>query len=120
MNTVWLFLIGAAALAVAYAFARPWLHDVSWLKPFYDWVEPLERTLWQKSRTILLARLVTILSLVVGVHDAVIPLLTAVDWTPFVPEQYQRFVPLLGAAIGPAFEWLRRITAPLPAAPDQG
>ena len=49
-------------------------------------------------------------SLIVSVHDIVAPLMLGFDVNPFIPADYQKYIPLVGVIIGPIVEWLRRLT----------
>jgi hypothetical protein len=103
-----------AAVAVIYAFwLRDWLKQQPALKPYYDWLEPIETKLWARSRTILSARLYWIAGALIGLHDFAAPFLLSggVEWQSFVPPEYQRFYPLVMVGTGLLFEWLRRVTS---------
>lgn len=83
-------------------------------------------------RSVLLARLYWIGGITLALHDAVIPALAGVDWTPlttmvlsFVAEPYRPLLLSLALAVtGALFEWLRRLASgpvgePSPAAAMQ-
>ncbi len=100
------------AVVVVYVFVvRPYIREIPWCDPFFDWIEPIEAALWAKSKTVFAARLVTGAGLLLSIHDFVLPVLLAVDLQPFVPSRYQPLYPVALAAIGPIFEWLRRVTS---------
>jgi hypothetical protein len=110
MTLFWMLAV-LAAIAVAYAFVlRPRLKVCPWFVPFYAWIEPIESWAWDKSRTLLVSRLYLVAGVLLAVHDGLLPILGAVDITPFIPEQYQKFYPMALALTGVLFEWLRRVT----------
>lgn len=117
------------ALLLWYALqGRDWLKSKSWAQPFFAWVEPVEIVLFKKSQTILFARLLSGLGLILtGLQQ-----FNGVDLTPilpFVPEKYQSLLtigvnclPLLITAIGWMVEKLRNVTTKpieLVAVPDK-
>src|SRR5215472_11322610 len=113
-------LILIALLAVAYAFARPWLlvHSARW-EAFCAGIDPLAAKLWRNSRTILISRIYWIAGALVGIHDALAQTAFAgLDWTPIgerflsgVPQDLHGIV-LAGATAGTGlvFEWLRKVS----------
>ena len=61
-------------------------------------------------KTIIWARTLTVIGLVVG---AILPLLQLIDGAQigiFIPPKYTPFIPLIVALIGIITEWLRRVT----------
>lgn len=79
------------AMLTAYALARPWLRDRPWLKWFFDWIEPIEISLWKKSETLLFART----KMLAGILFTALTQLGEVDITPlmpFIPDEYERVV----------------------------
>lgn len=108
-------------LLLLYAmWGREWLKSKSWAQPFFAWIEPLEILLFKKSETILFARLLSGLGIVLTYLTQI----SAIDLTPimpFVPDKYEPFVrvvfnlmPLLLSGLGAIVEWLRnRTTKPL-------
>jgi hypothetical protein len=117
------------ALLLWYALqGRDWLKSKPWAQPFFAWVEPIEIVLFKKSQTILFARLLSGL----GVVLTMLQQFNGVDLTPIlplVPENYQHFLtlgvnclPLLITAIGWMVEKLRNATSKpleLVAVPDK-
>lgn len=109
------------ALLLWYAMAgRDWLKRQSWAEGFFAVVEPVEILLFKKSETILVARTLSGL----GVMLTGLQQLNGIDVTPilpFMPEKYQPFVlfavnslPMLLTGLGALVEWLRnRTTKPL-------
>jgi hypothetical protein len=102
-------------LAWAYIFfGRPLL--MNRFPTLWSYIDPAERWLVDRSRTLIVARLYWIGGIVIAIHDTLASY--GMDWTPLVnevtnliPEQYR---PLLLAGFlaltGVAFEWLRRVT----------
>lgn len=117
------------ALLLWYALqGRDWLKSKSWAMPFFAWIEPIEIVLFKKSQTILFARLLSGL----GVVLTMLQQFNGIDLTPilpFVPEKYQmaltvgvNMLPLLITAIGWMVEKLRNSTSKpleLVAVPDK-
>lgn len=110
MNWTWatVVLIFGVVWTGIYMMARPALR--SRFPDFYGRIEPLEVLIWRKSRTILVARLVTFITWLIAIHDAVTPALLSVDWTPIIPERYRGGYLIGTMAMGPIFEFLRTIT----------
>lgn len=115
-----LFLL-VVLVAVYVLVLRPVLVQRGWLPAFYDQTNGF----WGKValylqgwKTIVAARLVWLGGLAVAAHDAVLPWLTGVDWTPLTslvlghvpPELRVLAVSLLIAGLGALFEWLRHRT----------
>jgi hypothetical protein len=108
-------------LLLLYAlWGREWLKSKSWAQPFFAWIEPLEILLFKKSETILFARLLSGLGIVLTFLTQI----STIDLTPimpFVPDKYEPFVrvvfnlmPLVLSGLGAIVEWLRnRTTKPL-------
>lgn len=105
------------ALLLWYALqGRDWLKSKPWAAGFFAWVEPIEIVLFKKSQTILFARLLSGL----GVVLTMLQQFNGIDLTPilpFVPEKYQSFLtigvnclPLLISAVGWMVEKLRYAT----------
>jgi hypothetical protein len=99
---------------------RAWLKDKPWMKPFFDWIEPIEVVLYKKSETILFARM----KMVTGLLLAALTSMGEIDLTPimpFVPEKYQGVIhvllnltPLMLSIVGWMDERLRnRTTKPV-------
>jgi hypothetical protein len=120
----------AVASALLYAFYLRGLliaRFPEW-KSFCDRVDVLAYTLWRGSRTILAARLLSLSSVALGLHDAVASSsFNSLDWTPLtnrllaaVPADLRGLViAAVLAGIGMFFEWLRRATtAALPSKPE--
>lgn len=108
-----------AALGAAYAlWGRAWLKSKSWAKPFFDLIEPIEVKLWQKSETLLFARLLSWVGVLITAYDFVVALAPGMDWTPVtsillrgVPESMRPVVAsALVALIGLAMAHLRKLT----------
>src|SRR5262249_60343102 len=79
----WLWLLATGAVVVAYALAGPTRRTRRLFKPIYDKLAPLEAALWQKSRTMLFARLYQLAGLLVTVEAAMAE--SGIDWLPLVP-----------------------------------
>ena len=116
-----------AALAVGYwAWLQPLLARRPVLAGLLADFHAASGSLWSRAvaalrgwRSVLLARLYWIGGLALALHDAVIPALAGVDWTPlttmalsFVAEPYRPLLLSLALAVtGALFEWLRRLAA---------
>jgi len=107
---------------------RDWLKSKSWAQGFFAVVEPVEIALFKKSETILVARLLSGLGIVLTFLTQI----STIDLTPimpFVPEKYAVYVqvafnsmPLLITALGAIVERLRNQTTKpieLVAVPDK-
>jgi hypothetical protein len=118
-NSMIIAIVIIVALALLYALGgRTWLKKQSWMQWFFDAIEPIEITLWRKSETILLSRLVSIGGVLVTIHDSVAVFASQLDWTPLtvrvlssVPDDMRPLV-VSGAVslVGYVFEWLRKTT----------
>jgi hypothetical protein len=96
---------------------RDWLKSKPWAQGFFAWVEPVEIVIFKKSRTILLARILKALGIVL----AALQYFDGVDLAPIlplVPEKYQWFlttavgsIPLLSTIVGWMVERLRNETS---------
>lgn len=104
-------------LLLAYAlWGREWLKTKPRAQPFFDWIEPIEILLFKKSETILFARMLSGLGLVLTFLTQI----STIDLTPimpFVPEKYAVYVhvvfnsmPLVITALGAIVERLRNQT----------
>lgn len=112
------WLLGIILFVVLWAFVlRPFVRDLPIFDPLFDWLEPIERKLWAKSRTILAARLAWVPAALLSIHDTIAA--WALDWTPIlsrlvkqIPEDMQglAMAAVIGV-IGLVFERLRRITS---------
>lgn len=113
-----LYVVAAlVTLVVAYVFIlRPILRDLPLLDPLFDRIESFELMLWAKSRTVLVARLAWVPSVLLLLHDTAGA--WALDLTPLLvrltaglPDDLR---PLLLTAVtglyGLVVEWLRRVT----------
>lgn len=99
---------------------REWLKSKPWAQGFFAWVEPIELALFKKSETILVARLLSFL----GVVLTILTQISSIDLSPlmpFVPDEYALYahvafnsIPLLITGLGAVVEWLRnRTTKPI-------
>lgn len=122
------FLIPAGvivALLVAYAmFGRKWLKKQSWSAGFFEWIEPFEIAVFQKSETILVGRLLWIGGLLVTFYDGIAIFLSSLDLTPLTtrlfdflhvpPDMRSVAATAFITALGYLINWLRkRTTKPL-------
>lgn len=108
-------------LLLLYAlWGRDWLRSKPWAQGFFAWIEPIEIALFRKSETILFARLLSGL----GVVLTFLTQISTIDLTPimpFVPEKYALYVhvafnsmPLVITGLGAIIERLRnRTTKPI-------
>ena len=105
------------SLVLVYAlWGRSWLKSKAWAQPFFTWIEPFEIFLFQKSETILFARL----KMFTGMLLMALAQIGAIDLTPlmpFVPDQYEgilravfNLIPLTITVIGWMDERLRKST----------
>lgn len=127
--TVLIVLAVITALLLWYAIAgRRWLKTKPWAEWFFAAIEPAEIAIFKKSETILFARLLSGL----GVILTFLTQIGSIDITPlipFVPAKYTVIVqgaysclPLIISFMGMIVEWLRnRTTKPieLVAVPDK-
>lgn len=104
------FLIGLAAIVALYVvWLRPWLRDKPWARRFFVRIEPVEIALWQKSESILWARFLQAVGLIVPLLQFV----GALDITPYlaiVPDGYAPYLLLLIFVAGQIGEKLRKDT----------
>jgi hypothetical protein len=104
------FLIGLTTfVALCVVWLRPWLRDKSWAAGFFARIEPVEITLWKKSESILWARFLQVVGLLVPLLQFV----GAVDITPYlaiVPEGYAPYLLLVVFVAGQIGERLRNDT----------
>lgn len=127
-----LALVLIVALAFLYALVlRPWLKQKAWAKRFFDWIEPFEIALFQKSETILVGRLLWVGSAFVTFYDGIAAFAKSLDLTPLttraldflhIPQDMRSLTmtSFIGA-LGLLINWLRkRTTKPveLVAAPE--
>jgi len=119
--TIFIILTLLVTLIAVWVIAlRPYLRKQPWAQGFFDAIEPIERAIYLKSESILWARTLTGL----GVLVEALLTLGAIDFTPFlplVPEQYQstanaviHMMPIFVSLLGIIQEKLRRdVTKPL-------
>ncbi|MGY3605655.1 MULTISPECIES: hypothetical protein [unclassified Bradyrhizobium] len=106
-----------STLILLYAIeGRAWLKRQPWAKGFFDWVEPIEIALFKKSETILFARLLSALGIVLTFLTQIGDI-NLTPLMPLVPDKYQVIVsmtinciPLAISFIGMIVEWLRKKT----------
>ncbi|WP_375790865.1 hypothetical protein ACE102_33660 [Bradyrhizobium sp. vgs-9] len=80
---LWGILIAVVAVVAFYAiWGRQWLKKQPWAQKFFALVDPLELTLFKKSETILVGRLLWISGLLVTVYDAAAVFISSLDLTP--------------------------------------
>jgi hypothetical protein len=127
--TILIILAILTALLLWYALqGRAWLKTKPWADSFFAWIEPVEIALFKKSETLLVARLLSFL----GVILTFLTQIGSIDVTPiipFVPEKYAMSVqigfgclPLLISGLGFIVERLRNLTTKpieLVAVPDK-
>ena len=70
---------------------RPRIRDKAWAKPFFEFIEPIERRLFLKSEQILTARL----TMFTGALLTVLTQTQALDITPLMPYVPDAYEPLL-------------------------
>lgn len=119
---MWLWmLLAVVVLVLVYAFfLRDILRESAWFGWFYRWIEPIEAKLWQKSRTVLVARLVWVPSALITVHDFLLPALGLINWNPIstrllldvgIPTDFHAAaMAAFTALIGKVFLELRKVT----------
>jgi hypothetical protein len=128
MKTLVVLAVITGLLLLYALWGREWLKTKSWAQGFFAWVEPIEIALFKKSETILVARLLSGLGLVLTFLTQI----STIDLTPimpFVPEKYAVYVqvafnsmPLVITGLGAIVERLRnQTTKPLElvAVPDK-
>ncbi len=76
-----LALIGGFLLVYA-MWLRTWLKTKTWAQGFFAWIEPFELTVFKKSETMLVSRLLELGSLIVGSYDSIAIFATSYDMTP--------------------------------------
>lgn len=121
-----LFLIVVAiiiALLLWYALrGRAWLKEQSWAQGFFAWVGPIEATLYRKSETMLIGRLLSAGGFLVTAYDFLALALPSLDWTPItnrlladIPDDLRgTVVSAILMGLGLLIGWLRkRTTKPL-------
>lgn len=80
---IWGILIAIVVLLLLYALVlRPWLKKQSWTQGFFASVDGLEATLFKKSETILVGRLLWISGLFVTFYDGLAVFVHSLDITP--------------------------------------
>lgn len=117
---IWIVLLIVVAFLLWYALrGRAWLKEQPWAKPFFSWVEPIERRLYQKSETLLVGRLLSVGGFLVTGYDALAVVMPSLDMTPItnrllasVPEDLRGTV-LSGVlmGLGLLISWLRKRTS---------
>jgi len=119
------FLIPAGvivALLVAYAmFGRKWLKRQSWTTGFFEWIEPFEVALFQKSETILVGRLLWVGGLLVTLYDGLAVFMSSLDLTPVTtrlfdflhipPDMRSVAATAFITGLGYLINWLRKRTS---------
>lgn len=117
-----LWLAGALALVlILYLFVvRPWLKRQPWAASFFAWIEPIEAKLWLKSRSVFMARLMSVGGAIVALYNSLSQ--SAIDWSGLqstiishLPEGWrglaqQLVLPIMVMIVGVIFEWLRHVT----------
>jgi hypothetical protein len=107
--------LSSSLLVLLYVFwLRAMLRCRPRYQPFYDWLEPIEARLCDKSRTILVARLYQLAGILATVQAALQE--SGIDWLSLVPipDEYAKYVGPTIWVTGILFAKLRKITsAPL-------
>lgn len=122
MDNVLIVVAALVAAAMIYVFwFREWARErFAWFDAFLDVVEPVERHLWHKSRTVFLARLLWVPGALLTVHDLILPFAGLIDWNPIVgrlltqagvPESMHAVALSLSITLmARGFETLRKVT----------
>ena len=110
MICIWISIICFILSSMLYFTAQKYLSHIYPLSVFFDAAGPTESLLWRQSRTVLAARLLALISILVAIHDTVLPALSGFDWAPILPEKYIGYVPLGTLLLGLLFEYLRTLT----------
>lgn len=106
-----LVIIVAAVYCVSHTqWARRYLLRYQWFVMFYDKVEPIEKVLWAKSKTMFFARLYQLAGALVTMQAVLTE--SGIDWLAIipVPPQYQKFVGPTLWVTGLLFSKLRKMT----------
>ena len=104
-------LIFAMGVVLIYVFGiKPLIRNHPRFKPFYDWLEPIEVSLWNKSRTLLLARLYSLAGFLITAQAVLDS--SGVDWLSLfpIPEGYARYVGPAVWVTGLLFARMRKMT----------
>lgn len=112
MTVALVVLILIVALVVLYVWGlRSRLREHPWFDPFYDWIEPIERVLWAKSRTLLIARLYSLVGFLISIQALLQE--SGVDWIGLIPipGEYAKWIGPTVWVTGLLFGHLRKITA---------
>ncbi len=103
-------LLSVVAFVASYVvWIRPWLRTQAWANGFFTWIEPVEIVLWKKSESILWARFLQLVGLLVPVLQFV----GAIDITPYlaiIPDGYGPYFMLAIFVAGQIGERLRKDT----------
>jgi hypothetical protein len=102
-------------LGLAYAVVlRPLLHSQPTLADYYTRVDSFWGAVGAKLsgiRTKLLAGLLMVASLLITVHDFLLPIAMGVDWTPLTGQLPPWAWPIIIFVMNALFFWLRKLTA---------
>lgn len=94
MQTMLWFLVGVTIFLIFYAvFLRPRIRQTAWGKRFLNKIEPVERSLWWNSETILVARS----TMALGGLLTFLTQLGTLDITPLLPLLKEQHRPILQA-----------------------
>lgn len=105
-----LAILSIAAFVASYVvWIRPWLRTKEWAHGFFRLIEPVEILLWKKSESILWARFLQLIGLLVPA----LQFIGAIDVTPYlaiIPEGYGPYCMLAVFVAGQVGEALRKDT----------
>lgn len=101
-----LIIAVAVGLLLWYALmGREWLKSRPWARGFFAWIEPIEITLYKKSETILVGRLLWLGGLVVTSYDVLAMFAQSLDLTPLTTRIFDvlKIPPDMRSLAGTAF-----------------
>lgn len=111
---MFVFLAIVLLFMVYVVFLKPWFKNKGWFQGFYAWIEPIEKTLWSKSRTLFFSRLYSLLGSILLVQSTFEA--NGIDWVSLIPipPEYSKYLGPVMLVTGLLFSKLRKdTTAPV-------
>lgn len=108
---IFFLLLTLILLALIYAvILKPLFKKRGWFQGYYDWIEPVERNLWDKSKTMLFARLYSLIGFLITAQAMLEA--SGIDWIALIPipQKYAQWVGPVVWITGLLFARLRKIT----------